>query len=110
MWRLWDAAQRATLTGMEPSRETSPDPDQPIACLAGGEIKRLYTDREAAARLGIARSTIWRLMETGALPYVRFLRNRRIEGSALEDFILTHRTVASLEAATPNWTRRKGER
>ena len=52
----------------------------------------LYNARDVAQRLGVARSTVWRLMDSGELPYVRFGRNRRVEARALLRFIEKHRT------------------
>ncbi len=65
-------------------------------------IEGLLTDRQAAYLLHVARSTVWRLMESGELPYVRFGRNRRIEREALSDFIVRHRACkASGDIALP---------
>jgi excisionase family DNA binding protein len=52
----------------------------------------LYNARDVAQRLGVARSTVWRLMDSGELPYVRFGRNRRVEARTLLRFIEKHRT------------------
>ena len=51
----------------------------------------LLTPKEAAARLRCGLTSIYALMANGELPYVSFLSTRRVEESALEEFIATHR-------------------
>jgi excisionase family DNA binding protein len=61
-----------------------------------GAAEGLLSDREAGRILGVGRSTVWRLMETGDLPYVRFRRNRRIKLKVLVEFIAKH-SVESID-------------
>ena len=42
---------------------------------------------ESASYLGVSRSTVYMLMETGRLPYVKIGRSRRIPKQALIDFV-----------------------
>jgi excisionase family DNA binding protein len=46
----------------------------------------LLTVEEARRFLSVSRSTIYELMDTGALPYVRFGRMRRVPRRALVEF------------------------
>ena len=49
--------------------------------------KLLYTVPEAAAQLGIGRSKLYELLNSGALPTVRIGRAVRIPASALEAWV-----------------------
>lgn len=46
----------------------------------------LCNTSESAVFLGVSRSTVYLLMETGRLPYVKIRRSRRIPRQALIDF------------------------
>lgn len=54
----------------------------------GGECVRLLTLKDAAARLGLSRPTVYRLCMDGRLPYVQLSDNRgkRISVQAVADF------------------------
>ncbi len=52
-----------------------------------GELKQLLTYREAAEILGVAKRTVWTLVQTGAVPAVRFGRSVRIDPQDLARFI-----------------------
>ncbi|MFD6291871.1 helix-turn-helix domain-containing protein [Streptomyces sp. NPDC060205] len=47
----------------------------------------LYTPKEAATILRLGRSTVYELMATGELRFVKRGRSRRIKRSALEAFV-----------------------
>ncbi|MGT2426604.1 helix-turn-helix domain-containing protein [Amnibacterium kyonggiense] len=47
----------------------------------------LLTPVEAAAALGVGRSTVFRLIQTGALPSVRIGANRRIRVADVEAYV-----------------------
>lgn len=51
----------------------------------------LLTPREVALRLRCGLTSVYALMAQGELPYVQYLSTRRVEASALEDFIARHR-------------------
>jgi excisionase family DNA binding protein len=58
--------------------------------------KLLLTPIEAAAILGIGRSKLYELLQTGQLPSVRTGTCRRVPAAeALHNFLLTLRTTAS---------------
>jgi excisionase family DNA binding protein len=59
----------------------------------------MVTVEEARRRLGVARSTLYRLMSEGRLPYVRPGRERRIRVQALSAF-LDQQRVTSAEFLT----------
>ncbi len=48
---------------------------------------RLLTIREAAARLGVSRTMLYSLMDTGAIAYVRVGADRRISEAAIDRYI-----------------------
>ncbi|MFC9559598.1 helix-turn-helix domain-containing protein [Agromyces sp. NPDC056965] len=47
----------------------------------------LYSPESAARLLGIARSTLYELLSSGALPSVKIGRSRRIRRDAIEMFV-----------------------
>ncbi len=49
--------------------------------------KRLLTDRQAAARLGVSRATARRMRYRGQLPTIRIGRAVRIPADAIDSFI-----------------------
>lgn len=49
--------------------------------------KLLYTPREAAALLSLSRTTLYELMGSGALAFIRIGRARRLPASSLETFV-----------------------
>ena len=49
--------------------------------------KLLYTVPEAAAQLGLGRSKLYELLNSGALPTVRIGRAVRIPAAALEEWV-----------------------
>ncbi|MEX0702297.1 MAG: helix-turn-helix domain-containing protein [Planctomycetales bacterium] len=51
------------------------------------EPTRLLTVREAAHRLALGRSTLYNLMDRGALPYVKIGRARRIPSGEIERLV-----------------------
>ncbi len=55
----------------------------------------LLTPTEAAAALGIGRSKVYELMQTGQLTSVHVGACRRVPAEALHDFLLSLRTTAS---------------
>ncbi|MEX0717798.1 MAG: helix-turn-helix domain-containing protein [Planctomycetaceae bacterium] len=62
------------------------------------EPTRLLTVREAADRLALGRSTLYNLMDRGALPYVKIGRARRIPPQALERLVRESLVVRDSEA------------
>ena len=56
--------------------------------------KLLLTPTEAATALGIGRSKIYELMQTGQLPSVHIGACRRVPTEALHNFLQTLRTTA----------------
>lgn len=67
--------------------------------------RALLTLDEVADVLRCGRSTLYDLMKSGDLPYIKFLGTRRVEQSALEEFIARHRT-APPTPATRRWGRK----
>jgi excisionase family DNA binding protein len=55
----------------------------------------LLTPTEAAAALGIGRSKVYELMQTGQLESVHIGACRRVPAEALHSFLLSLRTTAS---------------
>ena len=55
------------------------------------EATPLLTIEDVAALLNCSRRSIYDLMDRGELPYVRFLRCRRVEEKVLADFVARHR-------------------
>jgi excisionase family DNA binding protein len=55
----------------------------------------LLTPTEAAAALGIGRSKVYELMQTGQLESVHIGVCRRVPAEALHSFLLSLRTTAS---------------
>ena len=53
----------------------------------------LYPVKRAAEILCLSRATVYRLMQSGALTTVKVGKSRRIQASALEDFIKEHTEV-----------------
>ena len=70
-----------------------PGVDEPVA-LEDEMGKLLLTPVEAASALGIGRSKLYELIQTGQLPSVRIGTCRRVPTEALHDFLLTLRTTA----------------
>lgn len=63
---------------------------KPNAKLNNIEVKPLLlTVEEAALKLRCGRSTIYNLMDAGALPSVKIGNLRRIRPEALENFVMT---------------------
>jgi excisionase family DNA binding protein len=56
---------------------------------------RLLTILEAAAMLGISRSSIYRLFDSGELCWVRVRGRRRVTTAEINRFIATHTEAAS---------------
>lgn len=54
---------------------------------ATAEQPRLVTTHEVARRLGVSRSTVYRLMETGELPSVRVGGSRRLSSRVIDQYI-----------------------
>jgi len=61
--------------------------DQEASTKMSGSEQLLLTIPEAAARLGIGRSTVYELTATGALEVVHIGRCARIPAAALDDFV-----------------------
>ena len=57
--------------------------------------KLLLTPTEAASALGIGRSKLYELLQTGELASVRIGACRRVPAEALHSFLLTLRNTAS---------------
>lgn len=57
--------------------------------------RRLLTVREAAERLGVSRDTVYRLLQSGALPSLTIGRARRISVWALDTFITKQEQVGA---------------
>lgn len=57
--------------------------------------KLLLTPVEAASALGIGRSKLYELLQTGQLPSVRIGACRRVPAEELHNFLLALRTTAS---------------
>ena len=74
----------------EPHR---PGVDEPVA-LEDEMDKLLLTPVEAATALGIGRSKLYELIQSGQLPSVRIGTCRRVPAEALHNFLLTLRTNA----------------
>lgn len=55
----------------------------------------LLTIREAAARLRISRSSIYRLFDAGELRWVRVCASRRVSTAEINRFIAEHTEAAS---------------
>ncbi len=56
-----------------------------------GVTAKLITVETAAKLLSISRSQIYKIMDSGVLPYVKIRRSRRIELAALEKLIVMSR-------------------
>ncbi len=56
-----------------------------------GSWPRVITVKAAAAMLCVSRSHLYKLMESGQLPYVKLNRARRIELAAIEKLIAASR-------------------
>lgn len=71
--------------------------DQVTAATAGNEaaadVKLLLTVEEAAQRLGIGRTVMYRLVSTGAVESVTLGRLRRVPSECLEEFVTTLRST-----------------
>jgi excisionase family DNA binding protein len=63
--------------------------------------KLLYTPVEAAHALGLSRSTIYVLMGSGEVPFVRIGSARRIPAKGLHRYVATLATKASGEQSRP---------
>lgn len=73
----------ATATPISPNVSTRPDnPDRFAALVLQGFSERLVSPREAAARLGVNRETIYRLCQRGELPHLRIGSALRIDVAA----------------------------
>lgn len=55
------------------------------------EADRLLTIEEVADRLRCGLTSVYALMKKNQLPYVQILGMRRVEESALQEFIAAHR-------------------
>lgn len=55
--------------------------------LAQMAMSEQLTIREAARRLGLSRSKLYNLMDSGALPYSKFGKSRRIPAAAVQMLI-----------------------
>jgi excisionase family DNA binding protein len=75
---------------MEPSAPTN---TQTISNTQPADELELLTASEAGRMLKANPSTVYRLLQTGAIPSIRFGRLVRITRKDLSDFILSHRTV-----------------
>jgi excisionase family DNA binding protein len=53
------------------------------ALVVRGEVRQLLTVREVAARLRVSRATVYRLVQSGALPTLRVSNSIRIPVGAL---------------------------
>ncbi len=65
----------------------------------------LLTPQEVADVLRCGLASVYNLMKRGELRYVKFLRTRRVEASALDEFIDRHRTAPPIPE-TKRWGRR----
>ena len=64
---------------------------------APGPLPRLlYTPLEAASVLGIGRSKLYELLRTGELPSIRIGTARRIEATAVQEYITARRAAAAV--------------
>lgn len=66
--------------------------------VAGIESLDLLTVEQAAKRLQVERTTIYRLIRRGELEAIKVGRNRRIAPAALADYITGQRVKAQAEA------------
>ena len=62
---------------------------------------RWLTPVEAAARLGVSESTVWRMLRRGALPSVKLGGRRRIASSTLTQALRPLGNVTSAERIPP---------
>ena len=54
------------------------------ALVVRGEVRQLLTVREVAARLRVSRATVYRLVQSGALPVLRVSNSIRVPEDALD--------------------------
>lgn len=70
------------------SLNSVPSPcDAPVTARIGGLEPLLLTPTEAAAALGVSRTTVYELMGSNSLAFIRIGKSRRIPVTALRDFI-----------------------
>lgn len=69
------------------------------------EADQLLTVEEVAQRLRCGLTSVYALMKSHKLPYVQILGMRRVEESALKDFIAAHRIGP--RAAPKRWGRKE---
>jgi len=69
------------------------------------DLRAMLTLEEVADVLRCARSTIYALMGSGELPFVRIRGIRRVEVAALEEFVERHRS-GPRTSSTRRWGRK----
>ena len=67
----------------------------------GAPTRLLYTPLEAAATLGIGRSSLYLLLASGAIPSVRIGGSRRIPAAALHAYV---ESLLTVEPSVPSST------
>ncbi len=77
----------ASATGIEPRPTTAPQGWASGAGDEAGGFRLLLRPEEAAAVLGIGRTTLYDLLRTGQLPSVRIGASRRVPVRALHTFV-----------------------
>lgn len=79
------------------TRHPQPSDSAPASTENAPPAMRLYRVREAMALLSISRTTLYALMDSGALRSVNVGRARRIPGTAIADYIAHLETEASTQ-------------
>ena len=83
------ATTQLVLVAPEPRRRA----DQVVTVNVMPDERMLLTVVEAAHRLGIGRSSMYRLLDTGQVRSIHVGRSHRVPGDALAEFVLGQRAT-----------------